>query len=91
MYLRVSKHLDVPAHSRRLINASAFPSVFKLYIVLVWVFCLICQCFLVLIYQTNMTVEKYLTINRQKKEKKPHKKQNLRTSSPELAPANKNG
>ena len=70
MYLRVSKHLDVPAHARRLINASAFPSVFKLYIVLVWVFCLICQCFLVLIYQTNMTVEKYLTINRQKKEKK---------------------
>ena len=36
MKLQVSKHLDVPAHARTLIKASAFPSVFKLYIVLVW-------------------------------------------------------
>ena len=36
MEMRVSKHLDVPAHARRLIKSSAFPSVFKLYFVLVW-------------------------------------------------------
>ena len=36
MKLQVSKHLDVPAHAGMLIKASAFPPVFKLYIVLVW-------------------------------------------------------
>ena len=30
------KHLDVLAHACRLIKASAFPSNFKLYFVLVW-------------------------------------------------------
>ena len=59
-YLWVSKQLSVPEHARRLINASAFPSVFKLYVVLVWDFCFICRCFPVLIYQTNMAVEKIL-------------------------------
>ena len=36
MYLRVSKQLDVPTHSHRLTNASAFPPVFILYAVQVW-------------------------------------------------------
>ena len=36
MYLRESKYLDVPTHTRRPINPSAFPSVSTLYVVLVW-------------------------------------------------------
>ena len=36
MYFQVSKDLDEPARGRRLIVAPAFPSVFTLYIVLVW-------------------------------------------------------
>ena len=57
MYLRVSKYLDVPAHVRRLITASAFPLVFTLHIVLVWGVLPYSQCFLILNYQTNMIVE----------------------------------
>ena len=54
MYLQTSKYLDEPAHTRRLVDASAFPSVFTLYFVQVrGVFYCICLCFLVS-NQTNM-------------------------------------
>ena len=54
MYLRASKDLDEPADMHSLIDASAFPYVFALYVVLVWgVFYCIRLCFLVL-SQTNM-------------------------------------
>ena len=49
-YLQASKDLDEPAHTCSLIDASAFPSVFTLYLILVWdVFLLyLSRCFLVL-------------------------------------------
>ena len=54
MYLPASKDLDEPVHTHRQIDASAFTSVFTLYVVLVWgVFYYICLCFLAL-NQTNM-------------------------------------
>ena len=44
-----SKNLDKPANMRSLIDASAFLSVFTLYVVSVWsMFYCICLCFLVL-------------------------------------------
>ena len=68
MYLRVSKQLDVPTH--RLTNASVFPLVFILYASQVLGILLYLSSFLVLIYHTNMKVEKNEYC--QKKEKSPH-------------------
>ena len=39
MYLLASKDLDEPAHVRSLIDSSAFPSVFTLYVVLYSIGC----------------------------------------------------
>ena len=63
MYLQASKDLDDPTHTCSLINASAFPTVFTLYIILVSdVFFCICLCFLVL----NQT-DRYVGNKRRKK------------------------
>ena len=67
MYLRVSKQLDVPTY--RLTNASVFPLVFILYAFQVLGILLYLSSFLVLIYQTNMKVEKNEYC--QKKREKP--------------------
>ena len=83
MILRVSKHLDVPAHARTLIEASAFPSVFKLYIVLVWG---------VLLYLSmpsgfNLSNQydsiKIFNDGQKRTTEKKNMKQNLRTNYPE--------
>ena len=79
-------HLDVPAHARRLIKASAFPSVFKLYVVLVW---FLCQCLLVVIYQTNMPVQNIFN-DGQRIEKKPQTTES-EDELPRLSPSEQEG
>ena len=54
MYLQASKDIDVSAHTRSLIDVSAFLTIFTLNVVLVWgLFYCIRLCFLVL-NQTNI-------------------------------------
>ena len=63
MYLGVSKYLDVPAQALGLNNASASHMFYIIRGFSMGCFVLSVNVFLVLIYQTNMRVEKYSTMN----------------------------
>ena len=65
MYLRASKDLGEHAHARSLIYASAFLTVFTLYVVLVWgVFYCIHLCFLVLNILETKEEEMFVSLSR---------------------------
>ena len=76
MLLRVSKHFAVPAHAHRLIKASAFPSVFKLYVVLVW--CVSLYLSMPSGFNLSNQYDSIKVFNDGQKKGKKHRKPNLR-------------